>query len=304
VATRSRRRFDDDDFTLPSPITPTTVKSTTVTPDPDTDIEEPVWSTYPDAAHGPGPLPPWVITSPAAIDTDLGVMKSGKEADVSLLRRAHDGREVLLAVKQYRDAQHRMFHRDAGYLEGRRVRRSRETRAMATRTEFGRELIAGQWASAEFAVLAKLWSAGAAVPYPVQLMGTELMMEFIGDSHPPANDSNGNSNGCATAAPRLAQLRPDRREALALYEQLHDVLSSLTESGYAHGDLSAYNILVHHGRLVLIDLPQAVDLVGNPQGFDFLHRDCRNICAWFEARGVHADADDLRDELMRSVPRS
>lgn len=296
MATRSRRRFDDDDFTLPSSITPTTID-----PEPDTDIEEPMWSTYPDATHGPGPLPPWVITSPAAIDTDLGVMKTGKEADVSLLRRAHDGREVLLAVKQYRDAQHRMFHRDAGYLEGRRVRRSRETRAMATRTEFGRELISGQWAAAEFAVLAKLWSAGAAVPYPVQLSGTELMMEFIGDSDPPGT---GTGHGRATAAPRLAQLRPDRREAHALYEQLRDVLISLTESGYAHGDLSAYNILVHHGRLVLIDLPQAVDLVGNPQGFDFLHRDCRNICAWFEARGVHADADDLRDELLRSVPRS
>lgn len=288
MATRSRRRFDDDDFSSP----PSISIAPTGYPDPETDLEEPTWSTYADATHGPRPLPEWVITSPAAIDTDLGVMKTGKEADVSLLRRSHDGNEVLLAVKQYRDAQHRMFHRDAGYLEGRRVRRSRETRAMATRTEFGRDLISGQWAAAEFAVLTKLWSAGAAVPYPVQLQGTELMMEFIGDGD------------AATAAPRLAQLRPDRREADALYGQLRVALIALTECGYAHGDLSAYNVLVHHGRLVLIDLPQAVDLVGNPQGFDFLHRDCRNICAWFEARGVHADADDLRDDLLRSVPRS
>ena len=288
MATRSRRRFDDDDFQLPSSIAPTNYPDS----DPETDLEEPAWSTYTDAAHGPRPLPSWVITSPAAVDTDLGVMKTGKEADVSLLRRAHDGREVLLAVKQYRDAQHRMFHRDAGYLEGRRVRRSRETRAMATRTEFGRDLISGQWAAAEFAVLTRLWSVGAAVPYPVQLLGTELMMEFIGDSGP------------GTAAPRLAQLRPDRREADALFDQLRAVLIAVTECGLAHGDLSPYNILVDHGRLVLIDLPQAVDLVGNPQGFDFLHRDCRNVCTWFEARGVRADADDLRDELLRSVPRA
>ena len=90
-----------------------------------------------------------------------------------------------------------MFHRDAGYLEGRRVRRSRETRAMASRTAFGRDLLSGQWAGAEFAALARLWADGVAVPYPVQLAGTELLLEFVGE---PTT---------ATAAPRLAQLRPD-----------------------------------------------------------------------------------------------
>ena len=75
-----------------------------------------------------------------------------------------------------------MFHRDAGYVEGRRVRRSRETRAMARRTEFGRDLLAGQWAAAEFAALARLWADGVAVPYPVQLAGTELLLEFVGDA--------------------------------------------------------------------------------------------------------------------------
>ncbi len=292
MTTRTRRRFDDDDYTPPlSPSRLPHPDEHRVEPDDDDLAGGPDLSTYPDAAHGPEPLPEWVITSAAATDTDLGVMKSGKEADVSLVRRDHQGRSSLMAVKQYRDAQHRMFHRDAGYLEGRRVRRSRETRAMATRTAFGRELIAGQWAAAEFAVLGRLWSSGAAVPYPVQLDGTELMMEFIGDD-------DGNGNGIA--APRLAQLRPERRAAQDLYRQLRSVLLAVAEAGYAHGDLSAYNILVHDGRLVLIDLPQAVDLVGNPQGFEYLQRDCRNICTWFEARGVHADPDELRDELLRT----
>src|SRR5215204_3949916 len=105
----------------------------------------------------------------------------------------------MLAVKQYLCFEHRMFHRDAGYLEGRRVKESREMRAMATRTHYGRELIASQWAVAEMDVLSRLWSTGAAVPYPVQLMGTELMMEFIGSPD-------------GGAAPRLAQIRPDPRE--------------------------------------------------------------------------------------------
>ena len=127
-----------------------------------------------------------------------------------------------------------MFHRDAGYLEGRRMRKSRETRAVETRTAFGRELIAGQWAAAEFAVLSRLWQAGAAVPYPVQLHGTQVMMEFIGDDD-------------GVAAPRLAQLRPDRDEAADLFAQMRDVLGDLADAGYTHGDLSPYNVLVHDG---------------------------------------------------------
>ena len=279
---RTRRRYDDDDFD--PPITRWTQ------PENDVSYDEVTYSTYPDAAHGPSPVPVWVSTSPAATDVDLGVFKTGKEADVSLIRRTHCEHSVLLAAKQYRDAQHRMFHRDAGYLEGRRTRRSRENRAMETRTEFGRELIAGQWAAAEFAVLSRLWTAGAAVPYPVQLHGTQLMMEFVGDA-----------NG--VAAPRLAQLRPSASEAAALYDQIRAVLGQLSDAGYTHGDLSPYNVLVHDDRVVLIDLPQAVDLVGNPQGFTFLRRDCDNICTWFKARGVNADPAILFDDLMLSVPR-
>lgn len=287
MSPRSRRRFDDDEPFTPttrSRSLPTPPDDVTLTSEPDDEPDEPAWSTYPDATHGPDPVPTWVLTSPAAVDDDLGVLKTGKEADVSLLRRTHDDRSVLMAVKRYRDAHHRMFHRDAGYLEGRRVRRSREMRAMATRTAFGRDIIAQQWAVAEFAVLSRLWSAGAAVPYPVQLDGTELIMEFIGDDD-------------GVAAPRLAQLRPERDEARDLYAQLVGNLMVLAGLGYAHGDLSAYNLLVHDGRLVLIDVPQAVDLVGNPQGPAFLERDCANICDWFTAHGLDVDATDLARRL-------
>jgi RIO kinase 1 len=294
VSTRSRRRFDDDDFEPPARRRTHVITETfteTSRPDGNDEGDDAItYSTYPDAAHGPAPLPDWVSTSPAAIDLDLGVFKTGKEADVSLIRRTYGPRSVLLAAKQYRDAQHRLFHRDAGYLEGRRMRKSRETRAVETRTAFGRQLIAGQWAAAEFAVLSRLWSAGAAVPYPVQLSGTQLMMEFIGTAD-------------GVAAPRLAQLRPSLEEATDLFSQIREVLGQLADAGYTHGDLSPYNVLVHECRLVLIDLPQAVDLVGNPQGFTFLRRDCDNICTWFQARGVAADATMLYDDLMLSVPR-
>jgi RIO kinase 1 len=73
----------------------------------------------------------------------------------------------------------------------------------------------------------------------------------------------------------------------------------MVQNGVVHGDLSAYNILAQGDRLVLIDLPQVVDLVGNLNGMDYLHRDCANICAWFRARGLEtADEHALFGELM------
>jgi RIO kinase 1 len=239
------------------------------------------------ATHGPEPIPTWVVTEPAALDTELGLIKTGKEADVHLLRRAAPGtRGTLLAAKRYRPAERRMFHRDAAYQEGRRVRRSRETRAMARRTEFGREVLAGQWAAAEFGALSTLWRAGAPVPYPVQLSGTELMLEFVGDA-----------NGLA--APRLAQCRPTPTELADVFEQCREAMHRLARAGYAHGDLSPFNILVHHGRVVLIDLPQVVDLVANPRGLEYLRRDCVNVCRWFIARGLDTpEYDHLVGDLM------
>ncbi|MFG1800737.1 serine protein kinase RIO [Micromonospora carbonacea] len=281
---RGKSRFDDDEPHFLKRGRPAEPVLTDPDPEAGPDDDAPAgdaWSTWDQAVHGPEPHPGWLVTELAARDTDLGVLKTGKEADVHLLRRAvpDTDRSCLLAVKRYRDAQHRLFHRDAGYLEGRRVRRSRENRAMAGRTAFGRQMIAGQWAAAEFAALSRLWEIGAehgriAVPYPVQLLGTELMLEFVGDPDE------------GLAAPRLAQCRPEPAELRSLWEQLVDALVVLARAGFAHGDLSPYNLLVHAGRLVMIDLPQVVDVVANPQGPEFLARDVRVVGAWFTSRGL------------------
>jgi RIO kinase 1 len=293
---KRRRRFDDDAPARRRPAPdPSTLSALDerLGADPDGPPEGDRWSTWDAAEHGPHPRPPWVVTEHAAVDTELGVIKTGKEADVHLVERAVPGteRRTLMAAKRYRTAEHRMFHRDAGYLEGRRVRRSRETRAMAGRTSFGRDLLSGQWASAEFAALSRLWSDGVAVPYPVQCSGTELMLEFVGDDD-------------GTAAPRLAQLRPDGDELSDLWHQLVDALLGLARHGLTHGDLSAYNLLVHDGRLLLIDLPQVVDVIGNPQGPEFLTRDVRRIGEWFTARGLRPEvgtAEALLEELRAEV---
>lgn len=264
---------------------------------PDAPPEGERWSTWDGAMHGPNPRPDWVITALGAVDADLGVLKTGKEADVHVLRRwVPDGttepqQDVLMAAKRFRSNKHRLFHRDAGYLEGRRVRRSREMRAMAKRTEFGKELVSGQWAGAEFTALAELHTHGLPVPYPVQLDGAEMLMEFIGTAD-------------GVAAPRLAQTRPDPPLLAELFEQLRDALLLLAGMGWAHADLSAYNVLLHDDRLVLIDWPQIVDVIGNPQGFDFLHRDCLTICRWFSGRGLDIDAEVLFGDLVAAATSS
>ena len=252
------------------------------------------WSTWDLSTageRGPEPYPDWLVTELAAVDVDRGVLKTGKEADVHLLwRGVPDGdRSCLLAAKRYRDARHRQFHRDAAYTEGRRVRRSREMRAMRTRTAFGRQLIAGQWAGAEFAALCLLWTLGAAVPYPVQVLGTEVLLEFVGDPD-------------GTAAPRLAELPTRGADLGPLWSQLVDLLVLLARAGLAHGDLSAYNLLVAGDRLVMIDLPQVVDVVANPRGSWFLDRDVANVAAWFTARGLATDPQALAD-LLRAEAR-
>ena len=249
------------------------------------------WSTWDQSTplqKGPRPYPDWLVTELAAVDRELGVLKTGKEADVYLVERGvpDTDRWCVLAAKRYRPPEHRMFHRDAGYLEGRRVRESRVNRAMAARTSFGKEAIAGQWASAEFAALCRLFEAGVPVPYPVQILGTEVLLEFIGTADGER------------AAPRLAELRRDTADLTDLWHQLMLALSTMARAGYTHGDLSAYNLLVQDGRLVVIDLPQIVDIVANPHGRDFVLRDARNVGAWFASHGVaEANGDELADLL-------
>jgi RIO kinase 1 len=287
-----RRRFDDDDPMFHKRASRQTVD----TPEYEAwEIDEidgaDRWSTWdvPTAGQrGPKPYPEWLVTDLAAADTELGILKTGKEADVFLVERGipRTDRRCLLAAKRYRASQHRLFHRDAGYLEGRRVRESRDNRAMAKRTTTGMQMIATQWANAEFGALTQLYVLGVPVPYPVQILGTELLQEFIGDAE------------TRQAAPRLAQVRADTADLPDLWRQLVAAVGLMARAGFAHGDLSAYNILVHDGRLVLIDLPQIVDVVANPQGRDFLIRDVANVATWFRARGLDVSGDELAEELI------
>lgn len=249
------------------------------------------WSTWLEVeplCRGPEPRPEWVITARGAIDTELGILKSGKEAEVHLVERSLiNGPSVVMAAKRYRSTEHRNFHRAASYTEGRSVKRSRDQRALKRKSTWGQVVAAGEWAVAEWDALRRLWLWGLPVPYPVQIDGTEILMELITDDDGPAL--------------RLAQTRPDLAMLTHYFDQLRNAMVTLAERGLVHGDLSAFNILAAGERLVIIDLPQVVDLIGNPSGPDFLMRDCANVCTWFRSRGLEVDEHELYGHLLATA---
>jgi len=255
----------------------------------DDDEVDPEASTYLLAEPGPDPVPDWVITSDEARQYELGFLKTGKEADVHLVERRHGDRVNILAVKRYRKFEDRMFRNDARYRAGRRTGESRLDKAISHGNRIGMAFRAQQWLTTEFEILCRLWSLGAPVPYPVQQLGNEIMLELIG----PPDDT----------APRLVNTRPDPDEAIALWDQLVEALFTMVGVGVVHGDLSPYNILVDAGRLVIIDFPQAVDPIANPDGLSLLQRDVDNVSDWFTRRGVDCRAADLYAQLLTEAMR-
>ncbi len=245
------------------------------------------WRSVEPLCRGPEPRPDWVVTSQGAVDTELGVLKTGKEADVFLVERADPadpGGGVVMAAKRYRSTEHRTFHRAAAYTEGRSTRRSRDARALKHTSTWGKVVATGEWAVAEWDALKRFHSLGLPVPYPVQIDGTEILMEWITVD--------------GETAPRLARTRPEQALLASYFDQLRDAMALMLQHGAVHGDLSAYNVLAAGERLVIIDLPQVVDVAGNPTGLDFLMRDCTNVVTWFRARGLDVDEHDLFTELL------
>lgn len=261
----------------------------------DDDEPDPEATTYTGAVRGPQPVPDWVLTQDAARQHELGVLKTGKEADVFLVERVlPDGaapgapvRRNLLAAKRYRSR--RAFRNDARYRAGRRTGDRRTDLAMARNSSYGRAVRATEWAEAEFAALSTLWRAGVAAPYPVQMLGQEVMLEYLGDD--------------GGAAPRLVETRPDRAQAARWCDQTVAILRGMATVGIVHGDLSPYNLLVWNDAVHVIDLPQAQPASVEPATVALLEHDVLTVCAWFAKRGAAVDAADLLADLVVELMR-
>jgi RIO kinase 1 len=198
------------------------------------------------------------------IDSVVRQLKSGKEADVYVVRCG----DATCAAKIYKDANKRSFRQAVDYTENRKVRNSRQARAMAKRTTYGRQQQEAAWQSAEVDALYRLDAAGVRVPRPINFHEGVLLMDLV-------TDENGD------AAPRLNDLSFTEAQARQHHATLITEVVRMLCAGVIHGDLSEFNILLAADGPVIIDLPQAVDAAGNNHAPRMLMRDVDNLRAFF-----------------------
>jgi RIO kinase 1 len=194
------------------------------------------------------------------IDEVIRSLKSGKEATVYLVRSGAHTR----CAKVYRDMRQRSFQKRARYQEGRKVRGSRQARAIAKSTRFGRKEQEAAWKNAEVDALYKLVAAGVRVPKPYGYFNDTLIMELVTDA---AGDP----------APRLSEVDLSPETAREYHRFLIQQIVRMLSIGLIHGDLSEFNVLIGPEGPVIIDLPQAVNAAGNNGALAMLERDVNNI---------------------------
>jgi RIO kinase 1 len=198
------------------------------------------------------------------IDGVVRQLMSGKEAMVFVVRCGDD----IRCAKVYKEANKRSFRQAVDYTENRKTKNSRQARAMAKGSKYGREMQEAAWQSAEVDALYRLAAAGVRVPTPYNFHEGVLLMELVADA-----DGN--------AAPRLNDVSFTEDEALAHHRTLIGEVVRMLCAGVVHGDLSEFNILVSADGPVIIDLPQAVDAAGNNHAQAMLARDVNNLRTYF-----------------------
>ncbi|AZC48331.1 PA4780 family RIO1-like protein kinase [Pseudomonas chlororaphis] len=198
------------------------------------------------------------------VDEVLRPLMSGKEAAVYVVRCGNE----LRCAKVYKEANKRSFRQAAEYQEGRKVRNSRQARAMAKGSKFGRKEAEDAWQNAEVAALFRLANAGVRVPKPFDFLEGVLLMELVADEY-------------GDAAPRLNDVVLEPDQAREYHAFLISQIVLMLCTGLVHGDLSEFNVLLTPDGPVIIDLPQAVDAAGNNHAFSMLERDVGNMASYF-----------------------
>jgi RIO kinase 1 len=198
------------------------------------------------------------------IDAVVRQLMSGKEALVYVVRCGEDTR----CAKVYKEATQRSFRQAVDYTENRKVKNTRQARAMAKGSRFGRQAQEDAWQNAEVDALYRLAAAGVRVPKPYNFFEGVLLMELVTDE---AGD----------AAPRLNDVKFTPEQAHAHHASLIKEVVRMLCAGVVHGDLSEFNILLAEDGPVIIDLPQAVDAAGNNHAQRMLLRDVENLRNFF-----------------------
>jgi RIO kinase 1 len=221
-----------------------------------------------------------VLIDEGLIDSVLRQLKSGKEAEVFVVRCGDETR----AAKVYKAATHRSFRQAVDYTENRKVKNTRQARAMAKGTRYGREQQEAAWQSAEVDALFRLAAAGVRVPKPFHFFEGVLLMELVADAD-------------GHAAPRLTDVPYTPEAARAHHALLLREVVRMLCAGVVHGDLSEFNILLAQDGPVVIDLPQAVDAAGNNHAAAMLERDVANLRHYFGRFAPELLATDYGREI-------
>jgi len=214
------------------------------------------------------------------IDTVERQLMSGKEAKVYVVRCAGETR----CAKVYKEASQRSFRQAVDYTENRKVKNSRQARAIAKGTRYGRQAREAAWQSAEVDALYRLAAAGVRVPRPINFCDGVLLMELVVDA-------------AGHAAPRLNDVALTPQEACTYHELLLREVVRMLLAGLVHGDLSEFNILVGEHGPVIIDLPQAVDAAGNNHAARMLLRDVVNLRNFFGRFAPWLSSTDYGHEI-------
>ena len=214
------------------------------------------------------------------IDSVVRQLMSGKEAMVFVVRCGAESR----CAKVYKEADKRSFRQAVDYTENRKTKSSRQARAIAKGTRFGREAQEKAWQSAEVGALFRLAAAGVRVPRPYHFHAGVLLMELV-------TDDEGN------AAPRLTDVKLAPQIAIDLHRRLIREVVRMLSAGVVHGDLSEFNILMGAEGPVIIDLPQAVDAAGNNHAPRMLVRDVDNLRRFFGRFAPELNATDYGKEI-------
>ncbi|MFB6234157.1 MAG: serine/threonine-protein kinase Rio1 [Halopenitus sp.] len=203
-----------------------------------------------------------------------GPISTGKEANVyEALGGEDDEREI--AVKIYRITASN-FQQMREYLEG-------DPRFEGIGGDKKATVIA--WTRKEFANLERARKAGVRVPEPIAVQRNTLVMELVGHAQDRAR--------------RLSEVNVENPETA--YEVVREYMRRLYRAGLVHGDLSEYNMIIHEGELVIIDLGQAAT-IHHPNSDRFLDRDCENVASFFSRQGIETDADELREFVTAPEP--
>lgn len=214
------------------------------------------------------------------IDAVVRQLMSGKEAKVYVVRCGED----TLCAKVYKEATERSFRQAVDYTENRRVKNSRQARAMAKGSKFGRQAREVAWQSAEVDALHRLAAAGVRVPVPHNFVDGVLLMELVTDAR-------------GDAAPRLNDVTLSADHARAHHATLLREVVRMLCAGVVHGDLSEFNILLGAEGPVIIDLPQAVDAAGNNHASRMLMRDVANLRNYFSRFAPELRSTDYGPEI-------